>query len=162
MMDFKIGFGYDVHKLTQGQIIVLGGLKISHNKTAIAHSDGDVIIHAIMDALLGAAGLNDIGYYFPDTDPDIKNADSRELLKAVIVLIRKEGYEVGNVDVTLCAEAPKLSEYIEDIKYILAGLLQTSANSVSIKATTNEKLGFIGSEEGIACYAVALIKSIND
>lgn len=161
-MDFKIGFGYDVHKLTQGQIIVLGGLKISHNKTAIAHSDGDVIIHAIMDALLGAAGLNDIGYYFPDTDPDIKNADSRELLKAVIVLIRKEGYEVGNVDVTLCAEAPKLSEYIEDIKYILAGLLQTSANSVSIKATTNEKLGFIGSEEGIACYAVALIKSIND
>ncbi|MFP4622180.1 MAG: 2-C-methyl-D-erythritol 2,4-cyclodiphosphate synthase [Bacteroidales bacterium] len=152
----RIGFGYDVHRLEEGYDLVLGGMHIPHEKGSVAHSDGDVLIHAICDALLGAANMGDIGSHFPDTDPAYKNIPSTRLLQTTMQLLNDEGYRPINIDSTICLQRPKLSSYIEKMKAHLSGLLGTSA--VSVKATTTERLGFVGREEGIAAYAVALIE----
>lgn len=156
-MNIRIGFGFDVHPLQENYPLYLGGIKIEHHKGSVGHSDADVLIHAICDALLGAAGLRDIGHYFPNTDPRFKGIDSKELLKEVMVLIEKEGFGIGNIDSTLCAEAPKVNPHIDKMKEVLCPILKISDKDISIKATTNEKLGYIGREEGISAYAVALI-----
>ena len=152
----KIGFGYDVHRLEEGNDLVIGGVSVPHEKGCVAHSDGDVLIHAICDALLGAANLGDIGKHFPDSDPAYKNIPSTRLLQKTIELLNGGEYQVINIDSTICLQRPKLSSYIEKMKSNLSGLLGTSA--VSVKATTTEKLGFVGREEGIAAYAVVLIE----
>ena len=154
----RIGFGFDVHQLKEGLTFTLGGVTVLHHKGAEGHSDADVLIHAICDALLGAAGLRDIGFYFPDTDNTYKGIDSKILLERVIALLEKENYTVGNVDATLCLEKPKINPYIEKMKETLAPLLKISVSDISIKATTNEKMGFVGREEGVAAYAVVLIE----
>ena len=154
----RIGFGFDVHQLKEGLPFSLGGINIVHHKGAEGHSDADVLIHAICDALLGAAGLRDIGFYFPDTDNAYKGIDSKILLTKVIQLLAKENYTVGNVDTTLCIEKPKINPYIEKMKETLAPLLNIGIGDISIKATTNEKMGFVGREEGVAAYAVVLIE----
>lgn len=154
---FRIGFGFDVHKLKEGESLWLGGVNIPHCKGTIAHSDGDVVLHAISDAILGAAKLRDIGYHFPDTDPKYKNADSKILLKECLKLISKKGYRIGNIDVTVAAEQPKLKPIIPLMENVIANILETDVDNISIKATTTEKLGFEGREEGISTYAVVLI-----
>ena len=151
-----IGFGYDVHRLEEGHALVIGGVKIPHEKGCVAHSDGDVLIHALCDALLGAANLGDIGQHFPDTDPTWKGMASSRFLEETMKLLHDRDYQVGNVDTTICLQKPKLGPYIESMKAHLSGLVGTSA--ISIKATTTEKLGFVGEEKGIAAYAVVLIK----
>lgn len=156
-MNFKIGFGFDVHQLTEGREFWLGGVKIEHSKGALGHSDADVLIHAICDALLGAAGLRDIGYYFPDTSDAFKGIDSKILLRRVMELLNKEGYSIGNIDSTICLQNPKIMKYIEDMKLILASILAITPKEITIKATTGEKMGFVGREEGITAYAVCLI-----
>ncbi len=156
-MNFRVGFGFDVHRLEQGADFFLGGIKLEHHSGAVGHSDADVLIHAICDALLGAAGLKDIGYYFPNTDPKYKGIDSKKLLKEVVDLIGQEGYKVGNLDTCLTLEAPKITPHIEEMKKKLAPILNIKANQISIKATTNEKLGYIGREEGVNAQAVVLI-----
>ena len=156
-MIVRIGNGYDVHRLAEGLDLWLGGCRIAHSKGAIAHSDGDVLIHAICDALLGAAALRDIGYHFPDTDPEYKNIDSKELLKKTVAMIRKAGYEISNIDTTICLQQPKISDYIPQMQQTLAEVLQIDDTQLSIKATTTETLGFVGREEGVAAYAVALL-----
>ncbi len=155
--DYRIGFGYDVHQLSQGRKFVLGGIKIPYDKGPVAHSDGDVLIHAICDALLGAACLGDIGVHFPDNSDEYKDIDSKILLKKVIMLLNEKGFEVVNIDSTVSLERPKLKNYIPAMQEALAQILCTETSCVSIKATTTEKLGFIGREEGIAAQAVALI-----
>lgn len=157
-MDVRIGFGFDVHPLEEGKPFWLGGIKVDHSKGSVGHSDADVLIHAICDALLGAAGLRDIGHYFPNSSAEYKGIDSKILLQKVMLLISEKGYSVGNIDATLCLEKPKINPYIEQMKTTLAPLLKTEADRISIKATTNEKLGYIGREEGVAAYAVALLK----
>lgn len=154
----RIGFGFDVHKFVEGRPLWLGGIKIDHTHGLLGHSDADVLIHAICDALLGAANLRDIGFQFPDTDEAYHNIDSKILLKRTSELLAEKGWEVGNIDVTVCAEAPKLNPHIENMKTVLAPLLSTHKDNLSIKATTTEKLGFTGRGEGIAAYAVALIQ----
>ena len=154
----RIGFGFDVHQLKDGNDFWLGGIKIEHGKGAVGHSDADVVIHAICDALLGAAALGDIGKHFPDTSEKFKNIDSKILLAEVVKLIGAKNYKVGNIDVSLCLEKPKIARHIDKMKQTLAPLLHISADDISIKATTNEKMGFIGREEGVACYAVALLE----
>lgn len=154
---FRIGQGYDVHRLVEGRELWICGVKIAHTHGLDGHSDADVAIHALCDALLGAAALRDIGYHFPDTDPKFKGADSKLLLKEVVRLVRKEGYEIGNVDVTVIAQAPKLKGYIENMCETLAEVMGVSRNCVSVKATTTEHLGFEGRKEGISAMAVALI-----
>lgn len=156
-MNIRVGFGFDVHPLLEGKKLVLGGVEILHTKGCVGHSDADVLIHAICDALLGAAGLKDIGHYFPNTDPRYKGADSKLLLAEVVRLIGEKGYRVGNVDSTLVAEQPKINPHIDKMKRALAPILKISENDISIKATTNEKLGYVGSEHGINAYAVCLI-----
>lgn len=156
-MNIRVGFGFDVHPLQEGKKLFLGGIEIPHTKGCVGHSDADVLIHAICDALLGAAGLKDIGHYFPNTDPKFKGIDSKILLAEVVKLIAAEGYRVGNVDCTLCAEQPKINPHIDAMKKVLAPLLNISTGDISIKATTNEKLGYVGSEQGMNAYAVALI-----
>jgi len=146
-----------VHQLAEGVDLWLGGLLLENDKGAVGHSDADVLIHAICDALLGAAALRDIGFHFPNTDPAYKGIDSKKLLKEVTRLLRQEGFEVGNVDATVCAEKPKISPHVERMQQLLSEVMASPAGSVSIKATTNEKLGFVGREEGITAYAVALI-----
>lgn len=158
-MDIRAGFGFDVHQLREGFTLTLGGVIIPHEKGAVGHSDADVLIHAIADALLGAAGLRDIGFYFPDTDQAYKGIDSKILLAHVITLIQEQGFGVGNVDCTLCLEKPKINPHIEAMKAALAPILKIAENRISIKATTNEKLGYVGREEGVAAYAVVLIRS---
>lgn len=153
----RIGFGFDVHQLSEDRAFWLGGIKIDHHKGAVGHSDADVMIHAICDALLGAANLGDIGYHFPDTSAQFKNIDSKILLEKVISLIDERGYKIGNIDVTLCLEKPKIAPYIPLIKETLSGILKISTGDLSIKATTNEKMGYIGREEGVACYAITLL-----
>ncbi len=153
----RIGFGYDVHPLKVGNKFVLGGIIIPYKKGPVGHSDGDVLIHAICDALLGAANLRDIGYHFPDTSDEFKGIDSKILLKKTINLLKENGYELGNIDCTVCLQKPKVKEYIPEMQKILSHVLSTDESNVSIKATTTEKLGFIGNEKGIAAYAVALI-----
>lgn len=154
----RIGFGYDVHRLVEGRPLIIGGVEIPHTHGLLGHSDADVLIHAICDAILGAAGLRDIGYYFPDNNDNFKNADSKVLLARSLELVEKEGYTVGNIDTTICAERPKLNPHIESMKQTLASILKVSVKDVGIKATTNETIGFVGRCEGIVAYAVALIK----
>ena len=157
-MDFRIGHGYDVHALREGLRLVLGGIEIPHEKGCVAHSDGDVAIHAVCDALLGAAALGDIGKLFPDTDPAFKGADSRELLREAWRRIQAKGYTLGNVDVTIIAQAPKMLPHIPQMRVFIAEDLGCHMDDVNVKATTTEKLGFTGRGEGIACEAVALLR----
>jgi 2-C-methyl-D-erythritol 2,4-cyclodiphosphate synthase len=157
-MKIKVGFGFDVHQLQEGRKLILGGVDIPHDKGALGHSDADVVIHALCDALLGAAGLKDIGFYFPDTDAAFKNIDSTILLSRVIALIEERNYSVGNADISLVLEKPKIKPHIDLMKDILAPILKITTEDISIKATTNEKLGYVGREEGVAAYAVVLIQ----
>ena len=153
--NLRIGYGFDVHRLGENRDLILGGVKIPAEKGCIAHSDGDVLIHAICDALLGAANLGDIGRHFPDSDPQYKNIDSTVLLSEVLRLLKNNGFKINNVDSTIGLQKPKISTFIDDIQNRLSALLEDTA--VSVKATTTEKLGFVGNEEGIAAYAVVLI-----
>lgn len=153
----RIGHGYDVHRFGEGDFITLGGLRIAHDRGLVAHSDGDVVLHALTDAVLGAAALGDIGRHFPDTDPQFKGADSRVLLRHALSLVHAKGWQVGNVDVTIAAQAPKLAPHIETMCERVAADLQVARDQVNIKATTTEKLGFVGRQEGIAVHAVALL-----
>ena len=157
-MNIRIGMGYDVHQLAKGHDFWLGGINIPHDKGSVGHSDADVLIHVICDALLGAANLRDIGFHFPDSDQKYKGIDSKKLLREVVRLIRKEGWVIGNIDSTVCLQKPKLSLHIADMKKILADVMDIDHKDVSIKATTTEKLGFVGREEGVSAYAVALIQ----
>lgn len=154
----RIGFGYDVHALAEGRELWIGGVRIDHPYGLMGHSDADVLIHAICDALLGAANMRDIGYHFPDTSGEYKNIDSKILLRKTMRILREAGYEIGNIDATIAAEQPKLNPHIPDMQKTLAGVMEIPVNDLSIKATTTEKLGFTGRREGIAAYAVALIK----
>lgn len=153
----RIGHGYDVHRFGEGDFITLGGVRIPHKFGLIAHSDGDVLLHALSDALLGACALGDIGKHFPDTDPRFKGADSRALLRYVVALVHGKGYVIGNVDATIIAQAPKMAPHIEAMRGSIAEDLQVDLEQVNVKATTTEKLGFTGREEGIAVHAVALL-----
>ena len=153
----RIGFGFDVHPLVEGRPFVLGGITLDHDKGPAGHSDADVLIHAVCDALLGAAALGDIGRHFPDTSSRFKDIDSKILLAETMKLIAGKQYRVGNVDVTLCLEKPKVAGHIERMRSVLAPLLGVTTGDISIKATTNEKMGYVGREEGVACYAVALL-----
>jgi 2-C-methyl-D-erythritol 2,4-cyclodiphosphate synthase len=155
LSNFRIGQGYDVHRLSENRELILGGVKIPSEKGCIAHSDGDVLIHAICDALLGAANLGDIGKHFPDSDPQYKNIASTVLLGEVLKMLNAKDFVINNIDSTICLQKPKIASFIEDIQSNLSGLLENTP--VSVKATTTEKLGFVGKEEGVAAYAVALI-----
>lgn len=157
---FRIGNGYDVHKLVEGRKLILAGIEIPHHLGLLGHSDADVLVHAIMDGLLGALALGDIGKHFPDTDEKYKGISSMELLKEVSKLIKNRGYEVVNIDSIIAAERPKLKPYIEEMRKNIAEILEISIEDISIKATTEEKLGFTGREEGIKSYAVVLLKKI--
>lgn len=154
----RIGHGYDVHRLVAGRDLIIGGVKIDHHLGLLGHSDADVLLHAVMDALLGAAALRDIGYHFSDTDPTYKGADSRVLLREVGKKIRDAGYTVSNVDITMIAQKPKLKEHIPIMIANIASDLSIKQTQVNIKATTEEKLGFTGDEQGMACYAVCLLE----
>lgn len=154
----RVGMGYDVHKLVEGRKLILGGIEIPHTLGLLGHSDADVLIHAICDALLGAANMRDIGYHFPDTSDKTLNMDSKIILKKVIELIATKGYKVGNIDATICAEHPKLNPHVPAMKSCLAKVIGCDEDQISIKATTTEKLGFTGREEGISAYAVSLIE----
>lgn len=154
---FRIGFGFDVHRLSEGYPLWMGGVRLEHSKGLEGHSDADVLIHAICDALLGAAALCDIGYHFPPSDPQYKGIDSKILLARVMELVRSQGYELGNIDATIAAEQPKLNPHIPDMQRVLAEVIQVEVSDISLKATTTEKLGFTGREEGISAYAVALL-----
>ena len=156
----RIGHGYDVHRFGEGDFITLGGVRIPHSFGLVAHSDGDVVLHALSDALLGAVALGDIGKHFPDTDPRFKGADSRMLLRHVVALVNEKGWQVGNVDATIVAQAPKMAPHIEAMRAAIAQDLQVSIEQVNVKATTTEKLGFTGREEGIAVHAVALLLAV--
>lgn len=156
----RIGLGFDVHRLVEGRDLWLGGVKIEHPLGLLGHSDADVAIHALCDAMLGAAALRDIGYHFPDTDPRFKGADSRELLKQVNHLVRQAGYQLENCDITICAEQPKLNPHIPLMQQALAQCLECQPSQVSIKATTTERLGYTGRGEGMAAYAVALLNEV--
>ncbi|MBQ7162255.1 MAG: 2-C-methyl-D-erythritol 2,4-cyclodiphosphate synthase [Bacteroidales bacterium] len=159
-MDIRVGQGFDVHRLVEGRQFFLGGLCLPFEKGLLGHSDADVLIHAICDALLGAAGLRDIGYHFPDNDPQYAGIDSKILLQRTTALLKERGWRVGNIDATVCAERPKLNPFIPQMQDTLAPLMEVAPEQVSIKATTTEKLGFTGREEGIAALAVALIEKI--
>ena len=153
----RVGMGYDVHKLVEGRDLWLGGIKINHSLGLLGHSDADVLIHAICDALLGAANLRDIGYHFSDTSPEFKNIDSKILLAKTMNLLREQGYELSNIDATVCAEEPKINPHIANMKQTLAQVMHVSEEDISIKATTSEKMGFVGRKEGMAAYATVLI-----
>ncbi len=157
MKKIRVGLGYDVHRLAEKEELWLGGIKIPHNKGSVGHSDADVILHVICDAMLGALNLRDIGFHFPDTDPKYKGIDSKKLLLEVANLIREKGYEIGNIDVTLSLQKPKVMNYIEEMKKVTAEILQIDIEDLSIKATTTEKLGFEGREEGVSAQAVCLL-----
>ena len=156
-MTMRIGHGYDVHRLVEGRKLILGGVEVPHTLGLLGHSDADVLTHAVMDALLGAAALGDIGRHFPDTDPAYAGADSLKLLDRVVELLEEKGYQVGNVDATILAQKPKLAPYIEKMRDNLAARMKVEPDQVNVKATTEEKLGFTGAEEGIAAHAVALL-----
>lgn len=156
-MSFRIGFGLDFHQLVEGRPLCIGGITIPHHKGALGHSDADVLLHAICDALLGALALGDIGMHFPDTDASYKNIDSKILLKQTYGLISGKGYKVVNIDSTLCLEAPKVKKYSPEMREVIAAILDISIDDVSIKATTAEKMGFVGREEGLAAYATVLL-----
>ena len=156
-MSYRIGSGIDFHKLVEGRDLCIGGIKIPHHKGSLGHSDGDVLLHAVCDALLGALGLGDIGVHFPDTDASLKDIDSKILLVKTIELIKEKGYSVVNIDSTLCLQSPKIGPYVSEMQTVIAKILSIAITDISIKATTTEKLGFVGREEGVSCYAVALI-----
>ncbi len=156
-MKVKVGFGYDVHQLDTGYKLMIGGVDIPFDKGSVGHSDGDVLIHAIIDALLGAAGLRDIGFHFPDTDPGLKGIDSKILLKKSFNLIKEHGYELGNIDATVALQKPKIGGYIDQMRSLLAEIAGTSVTDITIKATTTEKLGFVGTGQGVSAYAVVLL-----
>jgi 2-C-methyl-D-erythritol 2,4-cyclodiphosphate synthase len=156
-MNIRIGQGIDFHRLETGLNLWLGGINIPYERGCVAHSDGDVLLHAVCDALLGASGLRDIGFYFPDSDPELKNIDSKILLKRTFDLISKKDYRVSNIDCTVCLEKPRIASYIPEMKNIISSILETVPENISIKATTTEKLGFTGREEGIVALAVVLI-----
>jgi 2-C-methyl-D-erythritol 2,4-cyclodiphosphate synthase len=158
-MKIKVGFGYDVHKLVEGHPFVLGGVKIDHHCGAFGHSDADVLLHVICDALLGAANLRDIGHQFPDTDPQYKGIDSKILLKESYRLVREKGYTLSNLDCTICLQQPKVNPYIPEMKAEISKVLEIGEDDISIKATTTEKLGFVGREEGVSAYCVCLIQA---
>ena len=160
MADFRIGHGYDVHRLTEGRKLILGGTEIPHRLGLLGHSDADVLTHAVMDAMLGALTLGDIGKHFPDTDPAYAGADSIELLRHVNALIRQQGWQIGNLDATVLAQAPKLAPHIQQMRQIIGDATGTALDCVSIKATTEEKLGFTGQEQGIAAHCVVLLERI--
>jgi 2-C-methyl-D-erythritol 2,4-cyclodiphosphate synthase len=157
-MDIRVGNGYDVHALAEGESLWLGGIKIEHIKGTVAHSDGDVLIHALCDALLGALALGDIGKHFPDTDNLYKNIDSKILLKRCCELVSAHGYIIGNADTIICAQRPKLKDYIPEMQQCLSSVMGIEPSQLSVKATTTEKLGFVGREEGISSYAVVVLK----
>ena len=157
-MDFRVGNGYDVHQLAEGLPLVLGGVRIPHTKGCVAHSDGDVLIHALCDALLGALSLGDIGHHFPDTSDEFAGIDSRLLLARVVAMVRERGWEIVNVDNTLLAQKPKIAPYISVMRERLSETLRIPVDAVSVKATTTERLGFVGREEGVAAYATCLLR----
>lgn len=154
----RIGHGYDVHRLVPGRDLILGGVKIPYELGLLGHSDADVLLHAVMDALLGAAGMRDIGFHFPDTDPAYKGADSMELLRRVGLMLRRGGYTVGNIDVTMIAQKPKLKDFIPQMTRNISAALEIGEDRVNVKATTEEHLGFTGTGEGMSCHAVCLIE----
>jgi len=157
-MKIRVGFGYDVHRLGEGYEFWLGGIKIEHVKGSIGHSDGDVLIHAICDALLGAANLRDIGIHFPDNDPSLKGIDSKLLLAKTVALISEKGYRVGNIDSTICLQRPKIKDHIPTMQQVLAKVMGIDTEDIAVKATTTEKLGFVGTEDGVAAYATVLLE----
>lgn len=157
-MKIRVGFGYDVHKLEAGEDFWLGGIKVPHTHGAVGHSDADVLIHVICDALLGAANLRDIGYHFSDQDPQFKGIDSKILLKDVVKLVSEKGFFIGNIDATICLQQPKINPHVPGMKACLAEVMGIDEEDVSIKATTTERLGFVGKEEGVAAYATVLIQ----
>lgn len=159
-MDIRIGQGFDVHRLVEGRELWLCGVKIEHSLGLLGHSDADVAIHALCDAILGALALRDIGRHFPDTDPRFKGADSKVLLSEVCSMMRESGYKIGNVDITICAERPKINPHVETMRQTVADIIETDVSNVSVKATTTERLGFTGREEGISAYAVVLLKNV--
>ena len=159
-MNIRVGFGFDVHRLVSGRDLWMGGIKIDHSLGLLGHSDADVLIHAICDALLGAANMRDIGYHFPDTSADTLDIDSKILLRKTVALIATKGYAVGNIDATICAERPKMNPHIPAMKACLAEVIGTDEDNISIKATTTERLGFTGREEGISAYATVLIAKV--
>ena len=158
MKKFRVGNGYDIHRLEENNTLVLGGVLIPFSRGTVAHSDGDVVIHALCDALLGAAGLGDIGLFFPDNDKKFKYIDSKILLKEVFELIHKEGFSIENIDLTIVLETPKLKNYLPEMKSQISKCINLQVSNINIKATTSEKLGFIGRGEGVSCYASTLIK----
>ena len=157
-MAYRIGFGIDFHQLVEGRDLWIGGVKIPHNKGALGHSDADVLLHAICDAMLGALALGDIGMHFPDTDPSFKNIDSKILLRKTFELIHSKGYRIVNIDSSVCLEAPKIKKYGAEMREVIAQIVQVTIEDVSIKATTAEKMGFIGREEGLVAYANVLLE----
>ena len=157
-MNIRIGYGYDVHQLKEGEELIVGGVHIPHSKGSVGHSDADVLIHTICDAVLGAANMRDIGFHFPDTSADYKGIDSKILLRDVMALIRDKGFEIVNIDSTVCLEKPKVNPHITKMQDVLSECMQIEASQLSIKATTSEKMGFVGTEKGIAAHAVALLK----
>ena len=159
-MNIRVGFGYDVHQLVEGRALWLGGVRLDHRLGLLGHSDADVLIHAICDALLGAANMRDIGYHFPDNSDDTLDMDSKIILKEVVALIATKGYRVGNIDATVCAEQPKLNPHIPAMQQCMAEVMGISPDDISIKATTTEKLGFTGRQEGISAYAVVLVEKV--
>jgi 2-C-methyl-D-erythritol 2,4-cyclodiphosphate synthase len=159
-MKIRVGFGYDVHQLQEGLPFWLGGIEVPHTHGALGHSDADVLIHVICDALLGAANLRDIGFHFPDTDAQYKGIDSKKLLAEVMRILRAKGYEVGNIDSTICLERPKVNPHIPAMRAVLAEVMGVDEDDISIKATTTEKLGFVGRQEGVAAYATVLITKV--
>lgn len=161
-MNITVGFGYDSHRFGENRPLILGGVEIPYEKGLVAHSDGDALIHALCDALLGAASLNDIGNYFPDTSSEFKNIDSKILLEKVVYLIGQKGFTVNNADMTIVIEKPKMAPYIDCMKKVLAPILKISENKIAIKAKTNEKMGFVGSGEGVATFAVVTLVKLED
>ena len=159
-MAFRIGHGYDVHRFGDGDFVTLGGMRIAHSRGVIAHSDGDVLLHALCDALLGACALGDIGKHFPDSDPAYRGIDSRKLLRHTYSLVKQQGYVIGNADLTLLAEAPRIGKHSQAMRESLAADLEADISQINIKATTTERLGYIGREEGLAAHAVVLLESV--
>lgn len=157
-MKIRVGFGFDVHRLVEGRELWMGGVKIDHSRGLLGHSDADVLLHAICDAMLGAANMRDIGYHFPDTSAETLNIDSKILLRKTAALVATKGYRFGNLDATICAERPKMNPHIPAMQQCIAQILETDADNVSIKATTTERLGYTGREEGISAYAVVLLE----
>lgn len=157
MSNIRIGYGYDVHALAEGEEFWLGGILIPHEKGAVGHSDADVVLHVICDALLGALALKDIGHHFPDTDPQYKGIDSKKLLAATYDLITDSGWELGNLDVTLCLQRPKVGPYIDGMRLAIAGVMGVDIDLISVKATTTERLGFVGTEAGVSAHCVVLL-----